>query len=607
MTSTRIAIAVLGLLAIILALWLRHMPGDAGVPLQGSSIDGGCAAASSPYLPADRTLSASRISFCEGGDAALGTITLVLPAHALERNDLVVAGYVDGKDVALTLASDATGSSQAVTQRAAEHWERVDAALPEQWHEGPIRVTLVDAGNGFSQWAGVGLRTPPVLATSTFQLLLVAGAILLLIAPVTRRQGMGLQTVVPVNWKAPPQAYIQVGKCLILFALTLLALAWRRPDQFIAPYIWVEDGTVSLPQYLAHGWGSLFDPVAGYLIVPSKLIHLTAMSLSASHYPELANWLNVCFHAGVLCAIALSPTTLRAPMLCAVATLLIPTDAEVFATSHYAFWWGSLLLIPPLLWRADADSRLLPRALMVVLGGLSSPMTIVLLPLFALRLVILKRTRNNAIISALAAACAATQLYFLTRSHTHGTGLPDHVDIVMATEKFLGRFIYGIAGTPEEITLLLGSLLAATVIAACWSGRRKLGFTHLVLVAALGVSILVSIMRAPLDIIDPLTAGPRYFFYPFIFLSWLIIQLITLSPRHIAVLLSLLVTMALLQTAAFEPRVHKHLDWRSNLAQCASQQQNFEMPVHYDGSDTLWHVELTPAQCAALSRQGVFH
>ncbi|WP_313283644.1 hypothetical protein [Stenotrophomonas indicatrix] len=607
MNHSRLLFAFLGLLAVILAIGLRQIPVDASAPPAGASLVGGCPATSSAYLPPDPTLNTSGISFCDGGDATVARIELLIPAHALDDNELVVAGYVDGTDVSLTLSSDTTGATQVVSQRAAECWKPVDATLPRAWHEGPIHVTLNDNGSGFSQWAGIGLRSRPVLSTAAMQMLLAAGIFCLLVAPLARPRAPHGDAALPARLRRLPHGYVVAGKCVVIFAFTLLVLALRRPDQFSAPYIWVEDGTVSLRQFLEHGWYSLLDPVAGYLILPSKLIHLTAMTLSAPHYPAIANWLNVCFHAGVLCAIALSPTRLRAPMLCALAALLIPTDAEVFATSHYAFWWGSLLLIPPLLWRDDADSRLFPRVAMTLLGGLSSPLTIVLLPLFALRLLMVGRTRNNTIISMLAAACAATQVYFLTRSHTHGTGLPTTFDLSMAVEKFLGRFVYGMRGGAEDTTLLLGAALASAMLAACWTYRKRLDFSHLVLVAALAVSVLVSIMRVPLDIIDPLMSGPRYFFYPFVFLAWLILQFIVVSPRHIALPLALMLASALLQTFLIAPRRHNHLDWQANLAQCASQKDIFEMPVHYDGSDTLWHVKLSPAQCAALSRQGIFH
>ena len=36
--------------------------------------------------------------------------------------------------------------------------------------------------------------------------------------------------------------------------------------------------------------------------------------------------------------------------------------------------------------------------------------------------------------------------------------------------------------------------------------------------------------------IDPLNGGPRYFFYPFILFTWILIWIAALSPAHVRVL-----------------------------------------------------------------------
>lgn len=51
---------------------------------------------------------------------------------------------------------------------------------------------------------------------------------------------------------------------------------------------------------MAHGWAYLWEPVAGYLIVPSKLIQGLALSMSAVRYPALAMVLTIVFHTTVL-------------------------------------------------------------------------------------------------------------------------------------------------------------------------------------------------------------------------------------------------------------------------------------------------------------------
>lgn len=396
-------------------------------------------------------------------------------------------------------------------------------------------------------------------------------------------------------------------KFVLILLATIAALYFRRPDQFFAPYIWVEDGTVSLPQFMAHGWAYLADPVAGYLILPSKLIQASALTLSAIHYPQWAMALTVLFHAGVLACIALSPTSLRAPLACALFTLLIPTDSEVFGTSHYAFWWGSLLLLPPLLWSPRANRRLAPRIGMVFLGGLSSPLVIALLPVFAVRLA-LNRTRQECAVASAALACAATQMYFLRTSGTHGTSVPADLDLLAVVAKFFGNFVFWTPG-PDGSPLVLGLGLAVLAVASVATAlsRKAIAWRHAAIFMALGVSILISISRMPVEHINPISAGPRYFFYPYIFLAWLLIELVAISQRPVATVLVLSLAIGLRQFALYAPRGHHAVDWAGELSRCAASPGKYNFPVHFAGNrGDMWHVELPGPECNRLVNASIF-
>lgn len=392
-------------------------------------------------------------------------------------------------------------------------------------------------------------------------------------------------------------------KIALIVVATLLALYFRRPDQFFHPYIWVEDGTVSLPQYIEHGWLYLFEPVAGYLILPSKLIQASALTLSVAHYPEIALALTVLFHAGVLCAIALSPTTLKFPLLCALFTLVLPTDSEVFGTSLYAFWWGSLLILPPLLWTRQHDRILWPRIGMMLLGGLSSPLVIALLPVLLLRNLVF-RTRNSTIVTCVAILCAIVQLYFLRSSGTHGTDLPSSIDVLEVIRKFFGMFVYWSPQTDASIpwiSLFLGCSLLTGLLAAAFVARRQLGWRHGALVLAMLASIAISVARVPPEVFHPILAGPRYFFYPYIFLGWLIIELIALIPRRGAVVLTLGLGGALHQFVAYGPRGHHAIDWEMHMTACEASSEPYSLPVHFAGNAAdAWVATLPAGACMKL-------
>ena len=200
-------------------------------------------------------------------------------------------------------------------------------------------------------------------------------------------------------------------KLIIIATAVMAVLFFRRPSQLFHPYIWVEEGTVTLPQYLQHGWFSLFYPVAGYLVIPAKLIFLLAASISFPHLPDMTYWMTVGFTIFVAASVALCPTYLKWPTACAAAMLLIPTDSEVFAVSEYAFWWGTLLVVVSVLWKPDAGKTIL-RSCLTILGGLSSPLVILLTPLFILRALRFRR-RSETLLSGLAMATATIQAVFI--------------------------------------------------------------------------------------------------------------------------------------------------------------------------------------------------
>jgi len=386
-----------------------------------------------------------------------------------------------------------------------------------------------------------------------------------------------------------------------ILVLTFLALYYRRPDQLYHPYIWVEDGTISLIQYIDHGLAYLFDPVAGYLIVPSKIIQLISLTLSVSHYPEIAYWLTVLFHAGILVAIALSPTALRAPFLCAVFTLLIPSDSEVFGTSHYIFWWTSLLAILPVLWRKEADHRVAPQIVLTIIAGLSSPLIIALLPLFALRWLVI-RSRNALIVAAVAVSCALTQLYFLLTTQTHGTSLPTSIDVAELVRKFFGMFVYWSPSTTPGVQLAIGASLIIVICVAAGLSRSKLGWPHTCIALGLMASIAISVARVPVEVMHPLLAGPRYFFYPFIFLGWLLIELAAASNfGWIRAALLLPLIGATHQFVAYGPRGHHSIDWQQQMNACLAAPGAFTLKVHFAGNAReTWTAIVPPGGCRKL-------
>lgn len=394
-------------------------------------------------------------------------------------------------------------------------------------------------------------------------------------------------------------------KLVLLAVATLLALFYRRPDQFLHPAVWVEDGTVNILDYFVSGWGSLFNPIAGYISLPIKFLHALAQTLSFRWLPEIGFWLTVLFTYGVLAVIATAPTTLRLPFVCAAATLAIPCDSEVFAVSLYTGWWGSLLALLPLFWRDGGRPRTALRLGLIVLGGLSSPLIVVLSPLYALRAAI-RRTRVEYVSVAVCAAVVIVQILALRKRGSPGQG---EMSFALATtvEKFFGYFVVepstpGLSGA----IVYVGFALLAFLVAAGLRHRRELGLTYVLVAAALAAAVAATLVRVPVEAIHPKLAGPRYFFYPFVLLAWALIQIAALEKNVVRIGATIVLALAGRNALEVAQRRHDAIDWRANVEQCLHEDAHL-MQIHYIGSSAgLWQVRLTNAQCRRLVGQSWF-
>lgn len=396
-----------------------------------------------------------------------------------------------------------------------------------------------------------------------------------------------------------------------LAVATVAILSWRRPGQLLHPYIWVEDGTVTLPAYLHHGWLSLFLPVAGYLVLPSKLIFLIAATLSFTRLPELTYWFTILFTFAVVLCVARCPTYLRWPTACAVAMLLIPSNPEVFAVSEYAFWWGTVLVFVSLLWRPEAGKTPL-RVLLTVIGGGSSPIIIPLSALFIIR-AWLFRTKREYITLASAMALSAAQAGSLltTENILHGksNNIAANFNPPVLVEKFFGYFVFWSrhSHVDEWRSVLIGSLVILVLLVVLIRNAKRPNIGASLIGGMLLVAIVASIARVPVNLIHPVLAGPRYFFLPYILLAWLLIQAASVGLVWERIAIAIFLISALHQTLLYGQRHSDPINWEAQLNACKASTTPYNFPIQFDGSSaSMWHVTLTSFECRQLQRQSVF-
>jgi len=316
------------------------------------------------------------------------------------------------------------------------------------------------------------------------------------------------------------------------------------------------------------------------------------------------------FTIATLIAISVSPVVLRGGVLLAVTALLVPTDPEVFGLPLYTFWWAGLLIVVAALWRPRAGWT--PwRLAFVFVGGLSSPIILLVLPLFLCRMVAWRKDISERIVTIAATICATTQIMELVQSNSVAPkSLLSASSALAALPLFFGNYLVGSLGrahptvaTAIEWTAAIATLALVTV--ALHSGRRHVAMLIVLLYLLFG-SIALSAARVPIFMLDPISAGPRYFFYPFVFEGWFLLQVAFIGRRAIVrSAAAAFVALAALNAVPALSRSHEDLHWLANIATCETQVGDsavYNVPIEYDGrAASAWFLPLTGGQCRALA------
>jgi hypothetical protein len=401
-------------------------------------------------------------------------------------------------------------------------------------------------------------------------------------------------------------------KLAIIMISTVLITWYRRPDQFTHPYIWVEDGAMNIHAFYQHGWWSIFLPYPsyiGYFAFPTRLIFALAATSSFRWLPEMSFYLTLVFECFVIGAVALCPTKLRYRLLCALSILLIPTDAEVFGVSLYTGWWGSLLCALPLFWREERSLReRWLRLVLVVVGGFSSPIIIAFLPAYGLRFA-LSRSKQNAFDLVLATIVASAQALSIALHSTGSSSIEMKLfPLGRVIDVFLGYFVYQPLYDDPGWILRISSVAVLAFIAIALTAHRKIRSEPLsVLLAAFVGVVIITTVRSHMQLaIHPVTGGPRYFFVPFVLLSWILIQLAAFDMRATRFVSCVILFVAASNMLNIGPRYHAPMDWRWQVDAC-SNIEGYHLPFHFDGVKEHMGIAITSiGECRYLITQSLF-
>lgn len=389
---------------------------------------------------------------------------------------------------------------------------------------------------------------------------------------------------------------------LLLFFLLLLL---RSHTRLFYPQVWGEEGRPSFKgsvifDFVKYGPSAVFRPVNGYLILLPKTIGGLSLLISFSHYPIISAtlaWVSILL---ILLVVSSDKTQLRGGLALGVLALLVPSDPEVFGLGLYTFWWATLLLFAVLLWKANSKDLKWRLPLMVV-AGVSSPVVVGMAPLFAIRSVLYRRTWQEWTTSGVALLCAAVQLGAWKVSAIKFPPRPPVTiaEILHTVPVFFGRYLIGNL-LKSTLALWVAGLLCLAfflfIIARCY---KNLNYWSLS--ALFAVSVAMAMRRVPVTGMHPVSAGPRYFFLPFVLMSWFVIQFtVANNPEWLRIVGFGVLGLSIVNAVPVLSRMQDSLHWRTQVFTCPLFDY-YSIPVHYNGhAYGTWQLRLTGVECDKL-------
>ena len=403
------------------------------------------------------------------------------------------------------------------------------------------------------------------------------------------------------------KAVIRKPHARYLFAFLLFSalLFLRRPAQLLNPQVWDEDGTQIVPGLIDHGVRSLVYPVNGYLVVLPKLISATSLAISGLHYPLVSTVLAWLVTVAVCMFIAFSPTYLKGGIVLGAATLLVPCDPEVFGIPLYTFWWASLLLFLVVLWDENSNDVKL-RTSFVVIGGLSSPMIFLVAPFLIVRAAVLKgKKRELLILSAALFCCGAQAIAMFHSAEPLAKGKMSWANLGYVLPKFVGGYLAGnyIRRTNHLVWIATGVLGMFLLMAVPFIRRHP---RYLYLIGLWCGTVYFIGRRVDLSVLQPRYAGPRYYFLPFVLLTWFLVSVMSESGWwKVRFFAAVLLVFSIFNMLPVRTRPQRDFEWAKHVANCTASDP-YSIPVSFDGQRP-WYVVVNRGQCLALQRAGLIH
>ncbi|MCR1782664.1 hypothetical protein KVF89_08985 [Nocardioides carbamazepini] len=396
------------------------------------------------------------------------------------------------------------------------------------------------------------------------------------------------------------------------FTIVFCLMVWvlRRPGQLLHPYIWCEESFV-LRSWLDHGWSAAFEPLQGYFAFPSTFLITIAAEISPAGMPVIEYAFATIVFLVTVAALVIPDSRwgdLRIRSLFAILLVLVPSDPEVFGVLLYSFWWAGLWPLVVLGWTRPLWALRIP---LLAVAALSSPAGCAMVLIFALAW--LRERGRVLLVSAAVLGVGAVVQVVAVATSDRGSSLAGGLTLGNLTEGtirsggfYVSRWTASGMYADRAWSLFVGLLFAGFVAWATYThvrARREWSAAYLALAAV----ILAAISQVPAPMAsEPLLAAGRYYFHPYTLFAWLLVYLWSQSrvePLRRTAIVLVALSLITLGTGFSRPELQRSqtLDWRAELESCAaSPAENVDLRIMYDGSPTVWALQVTPEECRRM-------
>lgn len=314
------------------------------------------------------------------------------------------------------------------------------------------------------------------------------------------------------------------------FAVNLIVIFLRKPDAFLNPQFWAEDGTVFFVQAYHNGILSIFEPYAGYYHLYPRLIAFLAdfLKIPLQFLPAFYNygWLLAFTIIFLYIWLRLGASVYEKFLLCAVLTV-IPIDNEIFMhlTSSQWFLAPVLVLMAGAQYPESRGKRIFDYGLAVLIG-LSGPFCLLFLPFFLFNAFKAKDKYSCNLFFILCAAGLIQLMALNTSPRVSIEGVfqlfnPDFINVAYKQYSYL-FFGWSMAHAPYVFRLFFLACVAVVMVfwgAGFYKRKEKLGLFVLISGLMVLASALYIFKNQP-GLLYPPGNGNRYFYIPSVMFLW---------------------------------------------------------------------------------------